>query len=407
MTRDLTALWEQHTAAWRSAAQIASHWREADSTDPRLLRYRVHGSWWELLASLGITLLVTREYEHLLLAISANERGPQLSYMPMPHPSGLAVDTARGIVYVASTRNPNQIFEFAPVSGLLNRPEVRAYSLADERPLVPIRSRFLPGALYLHDLALIDGQLHANAVGQNCVIRVDPAGAYERVWWPRCIESSAGPEFSRNHLQLNSIAAGASIEESFFSASSEVVSKRRPGHRNFPVNRRGVIFSGATREVVARGLTRPHSARLFDGSVWLDNSGYGEVGVVAGEFVPVAKLPGWTRGLCVRGRIAFVGTSRVIPRFRQYAPGLDLNASSCGIHALDTQSGNVLGSLIWPYGNQIFAVDWVPSTYTTGFPLRVGARRASAKTNALFYAFHTEHDRDGPASPARAPREAN
>ena len=82
------------------------------------------------------------------------------------------------------------------------------------------------------------------------------------------------------------------------------------------MDRRGVIFSGVLRERMARGLTRPHSARVDDGRVWADNSGYGELGYAEdGRFIPVMHLPGWTRGLCFKDRVAFVGTSRVIPRF--------------------------------------------------------------------------------------------
>jgi uncharacterized protein (TIGR03032 family) len=151
-----------------------------------------------------------------------------------------------------------------------------------------------------------------------------------------------------------------------------------------------VLFSGATREPVARGFTRPHSARLHAGRVWLDNSGYGEVGFVeGGAFTPVARLPGWTRGLCFHGDVAFAGTSRVIPRFRQYAPGLDLEASLCALHAVEVGSGKLLGSLIWPQGNQIFAIDWLPAVFSTGFPFRAGGRRALERERRLFYDFRT------------------
>lgn len=384
---DLAALWARHHAAWRDPAQVASQWREACDIDAKLLRHTVRDAWWETLAATGATLLVTREYEHLVMALRADDDGPHVSYMQLPHPSGLAVDRKRGVVHVASTRNPNQVYDLAPVTALTDRRDVDSPGLAG-RPLVPVRSRFLPGCLYMHDLAFIGGELHANAVGHNAVARLTEHG-YERVWWPRCIETDNGPLFNLNYLQLNSIAAGNDLSSSWFSASTDRVSARRPGHRNFPVDRRGVIFSGATREVCARGLTRPHSARLLSGRVWVDNSGYGEVGVADGDFTPVARLPGWTRGLCFHGRIAFVGTSRVIPRFRQYAPGLDVDASLCGVHAVDTRSGAVLGSLLWPYGNQIFALDWIPSAVATGFPFAAGTRRPSAREKTLFYAFAT------------------
>lgn len=389
-SEELDALWARHHAEWRDPAQICSQWQEASETDPKLLQHRVKGDWWNLLESCGITLLVTREYEHLVIAINANAGKPAVTYQRLPHPSGLAIDRDRGIVHIASTRNPNQIYEFAPVTGIMPRLDVKLEERSD-RPLVPVRSHFFPGCLYMHDLAMIGDTLYANSVGQNAVIRFDAGGSFERVWWPRCLETEAGIVFGQNHLQLNSIAAGTDLESSFFSASTDKISARRPGHKNFPVDRCGVIFSGATREVAVRGLTRPHSARLHQGQVWVDNSGYGELGVGAdGQFQPVVKLPGWTRGLCFHGSIAFVGTSRVIPRFRQYAPGLDVDSSLCGLHAVDTQSGKVLGSLIWAYGNQIFAVDWVPNAFASGFPFVAGSKKNSDRDKKFFYAF--KHD---------------
>ncbi len=384
---ELAALWARHHAEWRDPAQIASQWQEAAETDPSLLQFRARGAWWDVVAATGATLLVTREYEHLVMALGVRAGHPHVSYLRLPHPSGLAADRARGVVHVASTRNPNQLYELGSVDQLVARQDIPPTPL-EGRPLVPLRSRFLPGSLYLHDLALVGGALHANAVGHNAVVRFDAQGDYQYVWWPRCIETAAGPAFQQNYIQLNSIAAGDDLATSYFSASAETLSRRRPGHRNFPVDRRGVIFSGATREPIARGLTRPHSARLAGGRVWVDNSGYGELGFAdRGRFEPVARLPGWTRGLCFHGDVAFVGTSRVIPRFRQYAPGLDVDASVCGLHAVEVPSGRVLGSLLWPYGNQIFAIDWMPNHLTSGFPFRAGPKRVSERTKHLFYAF--------------------
>jgi uncharacterized protein (TIGR03032 family) len=382
-TASADALWSRHHAEWRDSAQVASQWQEARAIDPETLRHGVAGPFWDVLAEADITLLVTREYEHLVMALGA---GRSVTFLPLPHPSGIAVDRATGIVHIASTRNPNQVYDLRPVTDLLPRLDVKAPAVAD-RPLFPAGSRFYPGCMYIHDLALIGGRLHANAVGQNAIARLDGAGRYERVWWPRSIETKNGPVFGRNHLQLNSIAAGPTVRQSYFSASTDKVSARRPGMKNFPVDRRGVIFAGRTRDVFARGLTRPHSARLHGGKVWVDNSGYGELGFADdGKFCPVAKLPGWTRGLCFHKNIAFVGTSRVIPRFRQYAPGLDVDDSVCGIHAIDVKTGRVRGSLTWPAGNQIFAIDWIAGSAATGFPFAAGARRA-AKEKALFYCY--------------------
>ncbi len=373
-------LWAAHDAALRQPEDIVAFWEGAPAPDPRLLRCQTRGRWWETLAEKRITLLVTREYEHLLMALSAGESGSSATFLRLPHPSGLVADRQRRRVYVASTRNPNQIYVLRP-----------AAAPPAERPLMPAAAWFFPGRLYLHDLALIGGALYGNSVGQNAVVRLRPSGEHERAWWPRCIEIDDQPRFARNHLQLNSIAAGASLEDSFFSASTDEVGESVPGDADFAVDRRGVIFSGRSRQVIARGLTRPHSARLHGDALWVDNSGYGEVGVVeAGGFRAVHRLCGWTRGLAFCDDVMFVGTSRVLPRFRQYAPGLEVETSECGVHAIDLASGEILGSIVWPFGNQIFAIDWTPVEMTRALPFRTDEEPSSQRRVGLFYGFDLE-----------------
>jgi uncharacterized protein (TIGR03032 family) len=380
-------LWSQHQDEWRDPCQITSQWKEASQIDPRLLQYKVTGKWWDVLASSKITLMVTREYEHLVMAMTIFEGKPMISFMPMPHPSGLVVDHKRGIVHIASTRNPNQIYDLMPTNGLLIRGDIKTTPLQGQY-LIPVRSRFFPGCLYVHDLGIIGGQLYANAVGQNLVVKIKDCGRFEPAWWPKCVENKKGIIAHLNHLQLNSIAGGKSINSSFFTASTDQITKRRPGHKNFPVDKRGVVFSGKTGVAIARGLTRPHSARIHKKQIWVDNSGYGELGIVEdGCFAPILKLPGWTRGLCFHKNIAFVGTSKVIPRFRNYAPGLEVDQSVCGIHAVDTKTHRVLGSITWPYGNQIFSVDWTKSAFCKGFPFL--NERKVEKEKSFFYSYKT------------------
>ena len=85
----LEAMSARHSAEWREPAQIISHWRAADHVDPALFQCKVEGKWWDLLAQEGITLLVSREYEHLLMAMYADDDGPAVSYMPLPPSLGI------------------------------------------------------------------------------------------------------------------------------------------------------------------------------------------------------------------------------------------------------------------------------------------------------------------------------
>jgi uncharacterized protein (TIGR03032 family) len=382
----VSAIDADRATRWRDPGAIVGHWLGTPPADPRLFKAKIEGAWWDIVRQSRQTLLVSREYEHLLVACSAVGRTPLVTYLPVPHPSGITVDGAVSVL-VASTRNPNQIYQLSPVSRLLDRTDA---DVPHPRltVLVPTRTDFYPGCLYIHDVALIGGRLYASAAGQNAIVELSGNGRSTPVWWPKAIDQRRGPLLERNHLQLNSIAAGSSLKSSFFTASAAQTGHRRPGHRNFAVDRRGVVFSGRSREPIATGLTRPHSARLHDGRVWVLNSGYGEFGYVEdGSFEAVCRLPGWTRGLGFAGRIAFVGTSRILPRFTAYAPGLDPSRSVCGIHAVDTRSGVVVGSIVWPNGDQIFAVEPIPAALASALPFRSGIDRRGAASSRLFYAF--------------------
>lgn len=381
------AHWAEDDKAWRNPEDVVAGWQRSDPLDHRLLDATVSGDWWEVLERLDACVVVSREYEHLLMALTVAPEGPRQSFMSLPHPSGLAFDPQTERLHVASTRNPNQLYVLAPAG---RTGSVNGHGAAPEaRPLVPLSATFLPGRLYLHDLALIAGVLHGNAAGLNAVVRLAGPKGWEVAWWPRAIEREGGqPDMSRNYLQLNSIAAGEDLSSSFFSASTDEPSARLPGHRNFPVDRRGVIFSGASREPVARGLTRPHSARLRGEELWVDDSGYGRVVAIHdGHPVTVAQLPGWTRGLTFARDIALVGTSRVIPRYAHYAPGLDVDRSICAVHALDIRSGQVLGSIRWPAGNQVFGIAALPRTTTLGFPAIAGRRQSRHAVSSFFYSY--------------------
>ena len=172
-------------------------------------------------------------------------------------------------------------------------------------------------------------------------------------------------------------------------------STARPGEIEFAVEGRGVVFSGATRLPMTRGLTRPHSPRFVGDALWVANSGFGSIVSCTpdGSVEVVARLRGWTRGLCAIGDLAIVGTSRIIPRFRAYAPGLEPDKCVCGLHAVDIKSGRVVASLVWPAGNQIFAIEAVPSRLIDRLPFD-GLRRMPDMEQTLFYAWQAASRND-------------
>ena len=68
----------------------------------------------------------------------------------------------------------------------------------------------------------------------------------------------------------------------------------------------GVLLDVASGEVIAAGLSMPHSPRWHEGELWLLESGAGTIGLIesrSGRYRPVLELPGFTRGFDFAGRI--------------------------------------------------------------------------------------------------------
>ena len=222
--------------SFRDPAQITGLWNHP-AMNPKLLEARADKGFTQTLGRLGVTLLVTREYEHLVLALEPH----QTTWMALPHPSGLLADRSSQTLHIACTRNPNLLMELKGET------------------LLPTRARFLPGSLYLHELALIGKTIYANAVGQNAIVSLDYTQGAKRVWWPAALDGKK-QAFHKNYLQLNSIAAGKSLKTSFSRHPATGSSQKFPATRgNFPVDRQGRYFFGG--DPRARGLGA-HTAAL-------------------------------------------------------------------------------------------------------------------------------------------------
>lgn len=107
-------------------------------------------------------------------------------------------------------------------------------------------------------------------------------------------------------------------------------------------------------EIVLDGLSMPHSPRLYDGKLWLLDSGRGAFGYLdpaTGRFETVAFCSGYARGLAFDGNHAVIGLS--LPRESRTFSGLDLDdelakrdvEARCGLAVIDLASGDMTGWL--------------------------------------------------------------
>jgi len=116
------------------------------------------------------------------------------------------------------------------------------------------------------------------------------------------------------------------------------------GWRNHRVDG-GVVMDVAQNQIIASGLSMPHSPRWYQGKLWLLNSGTGELGYIEdNQFNPVTFCPGFVRGLAFYRDFAFVGLSKL--RSNHFT-GLNLEkrlmemggTPHCGLMVIDLKTG--------------------------------------------------------------------
>ncbi|MDB9527896.1 TIGR03032 family protein [Oscillatoria sp. CS-180] len=116
----------------------------------------------------------------------------------------------------------------------------------------------------------------------------------------------------------------------------------------------GCVIDVQSNEIIASGLSMPHSPRWYQDRLWVLNSGCGEFGYVdlqTGDFQPVAFCPGYLRGCAFVGDFAIIGISK--PRNNQTFSGLPLDdlliekdaEPRCGLLVIDLNTGDVVHSL--------------------------------------------------------------
>lgn len=214
-----------------------------------------------------------------------------------------------------------------------------------DRNFVPRRS-YVTGEVDVHDLGVdANGRLVFVNTLFGCLATTSEKHSFEPLWKPSFV-SKLAPE-DRCHLN------GLAWEHG--QPKFVTVCGRTDVFDGWRACRAGggalldVTAEGGDAEVVATGLSMPHSPRLHAGKVWLLDSGTGYLGYVdpaKGAFERVAFCPGFARGLAIHAGHAIVGLSQ--SRKEKTFGGLPLgeelakrNAEPmCGLMVIDLSTGD-------------------------------------------------------------------
>jgi len=217
---------------------------------------------------------------------------------------------------------------------------------ANDRWYVP-QLAYTTGDIDVHDVA-VDGNGEPVFVSTlfSCLARPDPQYSLRPFWKPFFVSRYAAED--RCHLNGLAMRDG---EPAFVTCVG-----RSDANGGWREHRRegGLVIDVASNQIVAQGLSMPHSPRWYQGRLWVLNAGTGEFGQVeldSGRFVPLAFCPGFLRGLSFIGDYAVVGISQ--QRENRSFTDLVLDqrladrgvSARCAIQIIDLRRGDVVHEL--------------------------------------------------------------
>jgi uncharacterized protein (TIGR03032 family) len=207
------------------------------------------------------------------------------------------------------------------------------------------------------------GELWVVNTAFGCLCTLDDRHSFVPRWRPPFLTALAAED--RCHLNGLAMAPGerGALAPRYVTALGETDTAQ--GWRPNKVTG-GCLIDVASGQTVARGFAMPHSPRVHLNRVWLLHSGAGQlvqVDPARGQVETVTELPGYTRGLAMYDRFAFVGLSKI--RESSTFGGMPIAARrpelKCGVGVVDLSTGRLVAHLEFVTGvEEIFDVQVVP-----------------------------------------------
>ena len=219
------------------------------------------------------------------------------------------------------------------------------------------------GEIQAHEMAWAGEELWIVNTLFSCLCTLHPNYSFIPRWQPPFI-SALAPE-DRCHLNGLAMLDG---KPKYVTAMAE---SDTPGGWRPNKAETGCLIDVESGKTVARGFAMPHSPRVHLGHVWLLDSGRGalvRVDPASGEVETAARFPGYTRGLAMMGKLAFVGLSKIreTSTFGGVPIAEDRERLKCGVGVVDLQTGQLVGQFEFTSGvDEIFDVSLVAGSRLT------------------------------------------
>jgi uncharacterized protein (TIGR03032 family) len=318
-----------------------------------------------LLSQLGVSLLVSTYQAGKVVAVGVCQGELALSYHNFERAMGLAVKSDSFALRRCSGLSLRRcsglaVAARAQVWFLQAAPELgaRVEPAGRHDACFLTRSSHFTGEIQIHELAFSGDELWLVNTAFGCLCTLDDRHSFVPRWRPPFLSALSADD--RCHLNGLAMADGA---PKYVTALAETDTPQ--GWRANKVHS-GCLIDVASGQTVARGFAMPHSPRVHRGGVWMLNSGAGQLVLVdpaSGRAETVSELPGYTRGLALYDRFAFVGLSKI--RETATFGGMPIAERrpelKCGVGVVDLGTGRLIDHLEFMTGvEEIFDVQVVP-----------------------------------------------
>lgn len=357
-----------------------------DNKEPKFdFSSRATDNFAKILKALNISLAVTSYQSTRLILIRSDGEQIDTRLKTFPRPMGIYADEER-----ITLGTFNQVVEFKRSDKLLKRikegaldstgnfsrkvlekdkEHLEEFNKARAKELEEIKQA---DSLYLHRAAITTGMINIHDIAWgdeglwvvnstfSCLSTLSPHASFVARWKPNFI-SELVPE-DRCHLNGMAMMDGRPKYATTFNMKDSMDSWSK-GRINY-----GTLIDIDTHEILMEGMIMPHSPKVYQGEIYVCESGLG----VVWKYNPqtktkslVVKLQGFTRGLYFYGGMMFVGTSQVrtseiknpIPLSKEY------DETYAGVWIINLETSQEIGHITFEGDvDQIYDIAIIPKS---------------------------------------------
>lgn len=301
-----------------------------------------------ILQQMGLTVVMSTYQAGKLMLIGAQEGQLDLRYKEFPRPMGMVWE--KGKLYAGLGHGIWQFANYAGAAGVID-------------PKGSYDACYLPQNIHftadidIHEMEICNDQLYFVNTKFSCLCINDGTSSFKPVWKPPFI--SLLQPIDKCHLNGFCTRDGEPRYVTALGTSDEPLGWRATKADG------GILMDITSNEILAKGLSMPHSPRWHQEKLWVLESGKGALSYYdfkKKKVIQIATLPGFTRGLQMIGDLAFIGLSKV--RESVTFSGLPITKLSkrvAGVWVVNIKTGDIVSFIEFTDGiDEVFAVSVLP-----------------------------------------------